>query len=159
MIYLKVRRLLSTMHISYRYLVLLVLVCIAVFFVHRHKVAHRMLKHAGVYDAGIFQEDYQVDWNAIKLRPKPPASAMHDKWIVITTINPPTSDVKKLAQIPGWKVVIVGDTKSPTNWSYPNCIHLFVDDQLKLGYKVTDLIKFRSYARKNIGFLYAIEHG
>lgn len=28
-----------------------------------------------------------------------------------------------------------------------------------MKYKVTDLIKFRSYARKNIGFLYAVEHG
>ena len=40
----------------------------------------------------------------------------HDKWIVITSINYPTEDVKKLAAIPGWKMVMVGDTKSPKDW-------------------------------------------
>ena len=34
-----------------------------------------------------------------------------------------------------------------------------MDDQIKLNYSVTNLIKYKSYARKNIGFLYAIQHG
>ena len=41
---------------------------------------------------------------------------MHEKWIVLTTINTPTADVKKLAGIEGWKVVVVGDTKTPADW-------------------------------------------
>jgi len=45
-----------------------------------------------------------------------PESEKHDKWIVITSINYPTDDVKKLAEIPGWKMVMVGDTKSPKDW-------------------------------------------
>lgn len=45
-----------------------------------------------------------------------PEEEKHDKWIVITSINYPTSDVKKLAKIPGWKMVMVGDTKSPKDW-------------------------------------------
>ena len=60
--------------------------------------------------------DHTMNWADIPIREKPAANLMHDKWIVITTINYPTSDVKKLASIPGWKVVIVGDTKSPKNW-------------------------------------------
>ena len=47
-----------------------------------------------------------------------PASEMHHKWIVITSINYPTEDVKKLANIPGWRMVMVGDTKSPKDWRY-----------------------------------------
>uniref|UniRef100_A0A069DNC8 Conserved uncharacterized protein n=1 Tax=Clytia hemisphaerica TaxID=252671 RepID=A0A069DNC8_9CNID len=83
----------------------------------------------------------------------------HDKWIVITSINPPTEDVKKLAKIPGWKVVMVGDTKSPKDWSYPNVIFLDIEKQKQLGYKCHSLLKYRAYTRKNIGYLYAIQHG
>jgi hypothetical protein len=36
---------------------------------------------------------------------------------------------------------------------------LGVEDQKKLGYRILDLIPYKSYARKNIGYLYAIQHG
>ena len=45
-----------------------------------------------------------------------PESEKHDRWIVITSIAPPTEDVKFLANIPGWRVVVVGDTKTPDDW-------------------------------------------
>ena len=57
-----------------------------------------------------------INWNEIPRRSSPPVEEMHEKWIVITTINAPTDDVKKLADIDGWKVVVVGDTKSPADW-------------------------------------------
>ena len=64
-----------------------------------------------------------INWKEIARKPTPPANEMHDKWIVITTINSPTEDVKKLAGIEGWKVVVVGDTKTPADWRYLNiCI-------------------------------------
>lgn len=47
----------------------------------------------------------------------------------------------------------------PSHSRYPNCIHLDVEQQLKLNYRVTRLLKLNSYARKTIGFLYAIQHG
>ena len=53
-----------------------------------------------------------------------PEEEKHDKWIVITSINYPTSDVKKLAKIPGWKMVMVGDTKSPKDWRLRFFFHL-----------------------------------
>ena len=61
-----------------------------------------------------------INWKEIARKPTPPANEMHDKWIVITTINSPTEDVKKLAGIEGWKVVVVGDTKTPADWRYLN---------------------------------------
>lgn len=100
--------------------------------------------------------DYKYDGTAT---PEIPAEEKHDKWIVITSINYPTEDVKKLAAIPGWKMVMVGDTKSPKDWSYPNVIFLDVEAQKRLGYKSINLLKYRSYTRKNIGYLYAIQHG
>jgi len=60
----------------------------------------------------------EFNWKKIPRKTTPPAEEMHDKWIVLTTINSPTADVKKLAGIEGWKVVVVGDTKTPTIWRY-----------------------------------------
>ena len=58
----------------------------------------------------------EIVWNEIPRKPTPPDEEMNEKWIVITTINSPTEDVKKLAAIDGWKVVVVGDTKTPADW-------------------------------------------
>jgi len=58
----------------------------------------------------------EVIWKEIPRKPAPPAEDVHDKWIVVTTINSPTEDVKKLSGIEGWKVVVVGDTKTPADW-------------------------------------------
>ena len=38
-------------------------------------------------------------------------------------------------------------------------IYISVDAQKKLGYETVDLLKYRAYTRKNIGYLYAIQHG
>ena len=59
-----------------------------------------------------------VDWQSVPRKRRPPQSEFHDKWIVLTTVNPPTEDVKKLSRIGGWKVVVVGDTKTPRNWRF-----------------------------------------
>ncbi|XP_058967256.2 uncharacterized protein [Pocillopora verrucosa] len=104
-------------------------------------------------------EAIEIDWSKIPQKQTPPKGDMHDKWIVLTTINAPTSDVKKLAGIEGWKVVVVGDTKTPADWSHPNCVFLSVEKQKSLGYRIHDLLPYKSYARKNIGYLYAIQHG
>ena len=58
----------------------------------------------------------EVSWKKIPRKPTPPKEEMNHKWIVVTTINSPTEDVKKLAAIEGWKVVVVGDTKTPADW-------------------------------------------
>ena len=59
-----------------------------------------------------------IDWTKIPRKLAPAAEDLHDKWIVVTSINSPTEDVKKLAAIEGWKVVVVGDTKTPADWRY-----------------------------------------
>ncbi|KAI8741864.1 glycosyltransferase STELLO2 [Biomphalaria glabrata] len=82
-----------------------------------------------------------------------------EKWIVVTSIHPPTDDVKYLAQLPGWRVVVVGDVKSPANWSFLNCDFLSIEKQQLLNFKITDSLPYKSYARKNIGYLYAILNG
>ncbi len=90
-------------------------------------------------------------------------SVRPDKWIVMTSINYPTSAVKRYAQLNDWRLVVVGDRKTPKDWknnhNLPNCIFLSFDEQIKLNYKILKLIPSNSYARKAVGYLYAIEHG
>ena len=38
-------------------------------------------------------------------------------------------------------------------------IFLSSEDQEKLGYEITPLLKHNVYQRKNVGYLYAIQHG
>ena len=54
-----------------------------------------------------------------KLNTKQPGrlkGPVHDKWIVVTTINEPSDAMKSLANLPGWKLLAVGDLKTPTDW-------------------------------------------
>ncbi|XP_059144923.1 uncharacterized protein LOC131932067 [Physella acuta] len=82
-----------------------------------------------------------------------------DKWIVVTSIASPTEQVKYLAKMKDWRLVVVGDLKSPSVWSLQGCDYLSVETQKQLGFAITDHLPYGSYARKNIGYLYAIQHG
>lgn len=82
-----------------------------------------------------------------------------DKWYIITTINKPTEVFKKLSKLEGWHGLVVADKKTPKDWSYPNVTLLSVEDQQKSKYKIAQILPWNHYSRKNIGFLYAIEHG
>ena len=111
------------------------------------------------------------------LAPTKDSSLVHAHWIVITTINSPSSGAmpKYCERMdPKWKVVVIGDTKSPDKeWhdylsSYNSnnknnrknaCIYLGVKEQLELPYETVKRLPFRAYTRKNLGYLYAIHHG
>ncbi|MCE9613215.1 MAG: STELLO glycosyltransferase family protein [Lentisphaerae bacterium] len=87
---------------------------------------------------------------------------MHaDKWIVITTINLPTTALHRFAAMAeyGWATVVVGDLKTPADWALAGCDYLGVKRQEELYGELSRLIPTRHYARKNLGYLYAIEHG
>lgn len=83
----------------------------------------------------------------------------HDKWYIITTINKPTEVLKKLSKLKGWHGLVVADKKTPKDWSYPNVTFLSVEEQQKSQYKIAHVLPWNHYSRKNIGYLYAIEHG
>ena len=89
-----------------------------------------------------------------------------DKWAVLTTIQGPTSAVRTLARQPGWSLVVVGDTKTPKDYlaqlgadNRGNVIFLPIDVQRRLPYKLAALTPERSYTRKNLGYLVAIQCG
>lgn len=81
------------------------------------------------------------------------------KFLIITSIFPPTKAVKKFATFSDWQVIVVGDTKTPQNWHYKNVIYLSPKDQEQLGYPIVSHIPWKSYSRKMVGYLYAIKNG
>ena len=85
----------------------------------------------------------------------------HKKWIVITSIQHPTIAVKikKLSLLRDWHLVVVADKKTPIDWELPNCEYLSIEKQQQLPYRIVKLLPWNHYCRKNIGYLYAIEHG
>ncbi|XP_050390975.1 uncharacterized protein LOC126810065 [Patella vulgata] len=95
----------------------------------------------------------------IKFTQSSPLS-QNDKWIVVTTSSFREHDITALTRIPGWKVVVVVLRRDAIPAKrLNNCVYLDIDQQNQLGYKTADLIPEGSYARKNIGYLYAISHG
>lgn len=80
---------------------------------------------------------------------------------VITTIQPPTPSVlalqKTLEQHPEMELVAVGDRKGPENYpAWARFLH--IDEQKELPYKLAPLLPEKHYARKNLGYLYAMRN-
>ena len=81
------------------------------------------------------------------------------------TFNTPKPSIKNLIKILGtWKIVVLGNTKkNDIKWKFlshsKQYTYLSIKDQLKLGYKTTQYLNFNNYSSKNIGYLYAIQHG
>ncbi|MCY2952105.1 MAG: STELLO glycosyltransferase family protein [Planctomycetota bacterium] len=80
---------------------------------------------------------------------------------MITTINSPTAAVQAISDRcrDGWSAVAVGDTKTPPDWHCKGIVYLSVDRQKELFPQFADLVPYRHYCRKNLGYLYAIQQG
>jgi len=77
-------------------------------------------------------------------------------YIVITSIFEPTKAVKAYAQLPEWKLIVVGDKKSPVDWVQDNACYLPVQEQEKMSFSIIEKLPYHHYARKMIGYLNAI---
>ena len=88
-----------------------------------------------------------------------------EKWIIIFTNNPPTQTIDYLVnKIIDWKILIIANETSIDNdwYKYKFCnalIYLSLQEQKKLCYDSIRYISKTSYARKNLGYLFAIQHG
>jgi hypothetical protein len=54
---------------------------------------------------------------------------------------------------------VVGDRKTPKNWRLEGARFLSIEEQSELGFSLSHEAPFNHYARKNLGYLYAIEQG
>ena len=75
-----------------------------------------------------------------------------NNYCVITTINKPTKAVEALYEKFGERLIVVGDKKTPQNWDYRKSVFLPTAQQ-------RSYIPDNHYARKNVGYLYAIAEG
>ena len=86
-------------------------------------------------------------------------------WIVVTSINEPNEQMKTLAHIKNFKLLVIADQKSKAstakwNDAFPNkIIHLNLNEQESLNLKSFSTTPLNSYTRKNLGYLYAIQNG
>lgn len=82
--------------------------------------------------------------------------------LIVTSINPPNAVMTALrdgAREHGVRFVVIGDTKSPADFTLDGAEFLSVATQEKSGLKFASLCPTRHYARKNIGYLLAIRDG
>jgi hypothetical protein len=83
----------------------------------------------------------------------------HKKFIVITSINPPTEAINEFGKWNGWTTIVVGDKKSPENCNWGNIIYLSLEDQNNLFPEFCRFLPENTYIRKMIGYLYAFKNG
>ena len=81
------------------------------------------------------------------------------KYIVCTSINKPTLAIKKFDLMKDWKLVVVGDKKTPKNYRLKNGIYLSPAKQEKIDKKLSDLIGWNCIQRRNFGLIYAWKQG
>lgn len=81
-------------------------------------------------------------------------------WGVVTTINAPTQAVKRLASHNNWCIVIVGDIQGPGSYNINgNTFFLSAEKQNDLNMKTMNVLPWRHFGRKNIGYIFAVSKG
>jgi hypothetical protein len=81
---------------------------------------------------------------------------------VVTTIQqatPAIQRLKKALDTAGGKLIIVGDSKGPASFPMEGVIFSSLADQKKLPFRLSRLLPIGHYARKNLGYLMAIQSG
>ena len=81
------------------------------------------------------------------------------KVIVTTTINPPTKAIKLFDSMKDWKLVVVGDKKTPANYKLKNGFYFSPEKQEEYDKKLSDAIGWNCIQRRNFGFLWANDMG
>jgi len=79
--------------------------------------------------------------------------------IVITTINEPTEAVERFSKLSDFRLVVIGDMKTPRNWHWHNAIFLGVDSPESRAFSLSSALPFNHYSRKMLGYLHAVKLG
>ena len=81
------------------------------------------------------------------------------KIIITTTINSPTEAIRKFDENPEWDLIVIGDKKTPSDYSLKNGIYLSPEQQEEYDKELSDAIGWNCIQRRNFGFLKAFELG
>ncbi len=85
-----------------------------------------------------------------------------DTAVVITSIASPNRVMEQISQdcrARGFRFIVIGDTKSPTGFALDGCDYFDIARQRALPLQFALLCPERHYARKNIGYLAAMQGG
>jgi len=77
--------------------------------------------------------------------------------IVITSINNPTEAVRSFATLKDYRLIVVGDKKTPLDWSCEGVVFLPVEKQDQIGRHLNKILPYNHYCRKMLGYLHAFE--
>lgn len=81
------------------------------------------------------------------------------KYIVITSIFDPTEAVTEFSNMEDYKLIVVGDKKTPAGWQADNVIFLPVEEQQAMQFELSKVLPYNHYCRKMLGYLKAISLG
>ena len=87
---------------------------------------------------------------------------MARRCLVITSIARPTAILRRLAagaQANGVEMIVIGDQASPDGFALNGCDYYGLEQQRRLDLRFAQLCPTGHYARKNIGYLLAMERG
>lgn len=79
--------------------------------------------------------------------------------VVLTSIAAPNGVMRRIASdaaARGMQFIVIGDTKSPADFSLDGCDYHGVEAQIASGSRFAKLCPVRHYARKNFGYLLAM---
>jgi len=79
--------------------------------------------------------------------------------IVCTTINAPTEAIRRFDAMPDWKLVVIGDLKTPAGYHLDRGIYVGPQEQEKYDKKLSDAIGWNCIQRRNMGLLWAHDMG
>lgn len=82
--------------------------------------------------------------------------------IVVTSIFHPNDSLRELARgcsENGWEFLIMGDSKSPADFSLEGAEFFNLEKQRKFDFKLAELCPVGHYTRKNLGYLLALKNG
>ena len=82
--------------------------------------------------------------------------------IVVTSISKPNKALLELSEgcnAHGYRFIVIGDVSSPADFHIQGCDFYSLEQQIQTGLEYAALCPTRHYARKNIGYLLAIQNG
>lgn len=87
---------------------------------------------------------------------------LHKTSLVITSISAPNPVLASCAEGSsrcGIDFIVIGDTKSPPGFHIPGCDFWSIERQRSMPSRLAAILPERHYARKNLGYLVAMERG
>ncbi len=81
------------------------------------------------------------------------------KFIVTTTVNPPTEAVERFDAMADWQLVVVGDRRTPAGYRLGRGTYLSPEEQERYDPALSEAIGWNCIQRRNFGILLAYESG